>query len=76
MNETIEHEISRLQEESYRKGYAHGFETGIITPSSDVKELREKIRNWRNEDVFSYEGAPGTFMQGKVMGKVSDSKSE
>lgn len=41
-------------EMAYKKGYSHGFQTGIETPSEKMDELSEKIRVWKNEDEDDY----------------------
>jgi len=64
--------LEMLSEEEYRRGYSHGYETGIITKPETKLELRKKISYWRH-NLDNKLGSPGSLYEDVVMDYKSQS---
>ena len=53
------HERYTSEEAAYRRGYSHGFETGLTTATENKEKIRDEIARWRNDEE-NMKGAPGT----------------
>ncbi len=70
MNEEI-----KINEEAYRRGFAHGYQVGIETKPEKMSEIKNKIEEWRY-DKKNMSGAPGTSFENHEMYKYYNAKQE
>ena len=51
--------IDRIEEESYRRGYSHGFHNARRRPDVSEKEVMDWVRNIENDE---YKNPPGSYL--------------
>jgi uncharacterized protein with von Willebrand factor type A (vWA) domain len=48
MKTILDYEIRKALEESFRRGYSHGFQHGISAKPEEFEKLEKEVLNWRN----------------------------
>ena len=64
MENRLSFELREALEESFRRGYSHGFHDGTFTKKEDYKNLSSEIEEWRHDLTIQTTPPGSRFLKG------------